>query len=43
MTMDELEQEFNAIQQDVREVKAEVESDAHMDFINQLRQYVNRY
>ncbi len=43
MTIEEAEMQFNLIQNDLREVNTEIESDAHMDFINQLKQYVNKY
>jgi len=43
MTIEEAEMQFNLIQNDLREVNTEIESDAHMDFINKLKQYVNKY
>lgn len=43
MTIEEAEMQFNLIQNDIKEVNAEIETDAHMDFINQLKQYVNKY
>lgn len=43
MTIEEIEQQFNQLQQDVKEVDKEIASDAHMDFINYLKQYVNKY
>lgn len=43
MTIEEIEEQFNQLQQDVKEVNKEIESDAHMDFINYLKQYVNKY
>jgi len=43
MTVEEIEQEFNLLQQEVSELKEEVEHDAHLDFINSLKQYVNKY
>ncbi len=43
MTVEEIEQEFNLLQQEVNEVSEEIERDAHLDFINSLKQYVNKY
>ncbi len=43
MTVDEIEAQFNALQSEVKEIKEEIESDAHLDFINSLKQYVNKY
>ena len=43
MTIEEIEEQFNQLQQDVKEANKEIESDAHMDFINYLKQYVNKY
>lgn len=43
MTVEDIEKEFELLQSDVREIKEEVERDAHMDFINSLKQYVNKY
>ena len=43
MTVEEIEQQFNQLQQDVKEVKKEIEADAHIEFINYLKQYVNKY
>ena len=43
MTIEEIEQEFNLLQHEVKEVCEEVERDAHLDFINSLKQYVNKY
>jgi len=42
MTMEEIEARFNALEGKVDEVVAEIEEDnAHMAFINSLKQYVN--
>ena len=43
MAIEEIEEQFNQLQQDLKEVSKEIESDAHMDFINYLKQYVNKY
>lgn len=43
MTIDEIQSKFDAIQQEVREIKEEIERDAHLDFIESLKQYVNKY
>ena len=43
MTVEEIKQQFDQLQQEVKEVKNEIETDAHIDFINYLKQYVNKY
>lgn len=43
MTVEEIKQRFDSIQQEVTELKEEVERDAHLDFIESLKQYVNKY
>lgn len=43
MTVDEIQAQFNALQQDLNDIKEEVEKDAHLEFIESLRQYVNKY
>ncbi len=43
MTLEEIEQRFNELEQEVNEAAQEVERDAHLDFIESLRQYVNKY
>lgn len=43
MTMEEIEQQFASLQTEVKEVVEEVERDAHLEFINSLKQYVNKY
>lgn len=43
MTMEEIQQRFDAIQQDIRDLEQDMERDAHMDFINSLKQYVNKF
>ncbi len=43
MTVEEIKQQFDQLQQEVKEVKNEIEADAHIDFINYLKQYVNKY
>jgi len=42
MTIEEAEMQFNLIQNDLREVNTEIESDAHMDFINQLKLFTKK-
>ena len=43
MTVEEIKQRFDSLQQEVKELKEEVERDAHLDFIESLKQYVNKY
>ncbi len=43
MTLEEIEQRFNELEQEVNEAAQEVERDAHLDFIESLRKYVNKY
>lgn len=43
MTLEEAQKEFELLQNDIKEFKEEVEVDAHMEFINSLKQYVNKY
>jgi len=43
MTVEEIEKEFNLLQNEVDDIKEEIERDAHLDFINSLKQYVNKY
>ena len=43
MTVEEIKQQFDQLQQEVKEVKNEIEADAHIGFINYLKQYVNKY
>ena len=43
MTVEEIEQQFNLIQDEVKDLKQEIEEDAHLEFINSLKQYVNKY
>ena len=43
MNVEEIKQQFDQLQQEVKEVKNEIEADAHIDFINYLKQYVNKY
>lgn len=43
MTVEEIEQQFNLIQDEVKDLKQEIEADAHLEFINSLKQYVNKY
>lgn len=43
MTTEEIRQEFEQLQNEVNELKQEVEADAHLEFINSLKQYVNKY
>lgn len=43
MTVDEIEAQFNALQREVSDIREEIEEDAHLAFINSLKQYVNKY
>ena len=43
MTVEEIEKAFNLLQNEVDDIKEEIERDAHLDFINSLKQYVNKY
>ncbi len=43
MTVEEIEEQFNLLQKEVKEIKEEIETDAHLEFINSLKQYVNKY
>lgn len=43
MTVDEIQAQFNALQNEVEEVSQEIEMDAHLEFIESLRKYVNKY
>ena len=43
MTMEEIREKFDSLETNVNEIKEEIEKDAHLDFINSLKQYVNKY
>ena len=43
MTVEEIEKQFNQLQQEVKDIKEEIEADAHIEFINSLKKYVNKY
>lgn len=43
MTVEEIQSKFNELQQEVTEIRNEIEQDAHMEFINSLKEYVNKY
>ena len=43
MTVEEIEKQFNQLQQEVKDIKEEIEADAHIEFINSLKRYVNKY
>ncbi len=43
MTIEEARAEFEKLQNDINDFNAEVERDAHLDFIESLKQYVNKY
>lgn len=43
MTVEEIQQKFDMIDQNLDNVVQEIEADAHLDFINSLKQFVNKY
>lgn len=43
MTMEEIREKFETLETSVNEIKEEIEKDAHLEFINSLKQYVNKY
>ncbi len=43
MTIEEIQAQFDALQSEVKETNQEIERDAHLDFIESLKQYVNKY
>lgn len=43
MTVEEIEKQFNQLQQEVKDIKEDIEVDAHIEFINSLKKYVNKY
>lgn len=43
MTMEEIREKFDSLETSVNEIKEEIEKDAHLEFINSLKQYVNKY
>lgn len=43
MTMEEIREKFDALETSVNEIKEEIEKDAHLEFIDSLKQYVNKY
>ena len=43
MTVEEIQAQFDALQSEVKETSQEIERDAHLDFIESLKQYVNKY
>lgn len=43
MTLEEARKEFELLQNNINDFNKEVEVDAHLDFINSLKQYVNKY
>ena len=43
MTVEEIKEQFDQLQQEVTDLKQEVEADPHLHFINYLKQYVNKY
>lgn len=43
MTVDEIQAQFEALQSEVKQISEEIEKDAHLEFIESLRQYVNKY
>lgn len=43
MTVEEIKQQFEQLQQEVKDIQEDIEVDAHIEFINYLKQYVNKY
>ncbi len=43
MTVEEIKQKFDQIEKNLDDVCDEIERDAHLDFIESLKQYVNKY
>ena len=43
MTVEEIKQKFDQIEKNLDDVCDEIEGDAHLDFIESLKQYVNKY
>lgn len=43
MTVEEIQAQFDALQSEVNQVSQEIEKDAHLDFIESLQKYVNKY
>lgn len=43
MTVEEIESKFNELETEVKQFSDELEQDAHMEFINSLRELVNKY
>ena len=43
MTIEKIEQKFNELEGEIKEVSNVIEQDAHMEFIESLKQLVNKY
>lgn len=43
MTVEEIKEQFEQLQQEVKDIQEDIEVDAHIEFINYLKQYVNKY
>ncbi len=43
MTVEEIQSRFNDLEMEVNQIKEEIEADAHLEFINSLKQFVNKY
>ena len=43
MTIEEIREKFDSLETSVNEIKEEIEKDAHLEFIDSLKQYVNKY
>ena len=43
MTVEEIKAQFEALEKEVNEVTEEIEQDAHLEFINSLKQFVRKY
>ena len=43
MTIEEIRERFDSLESEVTEVTQQIEKDAHLEFIESLRQFVNKY
>ena len=43
MTVEEIKAQFDALEQEVNTITEEIEQDAHLEFINSLKQLVRKY
>ena len=43
MSVEEIHSRFYDLVMEVNQIKEEIEADAHLEFINSLKQFVNKY